>query len=425
MPQPGPHDPVSLRPRPVPGPADPSPVLSRRPRGRRRHPRPPGRGPHGPERGDPAVARLYDSRKRILVTGGAGFLGSHLCDRLLGEATTSSASTTSSPARKRNIEHLLGPPALRADAPRRHASRSTSRSTRSTTWPARPRRSTTSTIRCRRPRPACTAPSTCSGWPSALKARIFQASTSRGLRRPDGASAARGLLGQRQPDRPALLLRRRQALRRDAVLRLPPPAQAATSRWRASSTPTARACTRTTAASSRTSSCRRCAAKPITHLRRRLADALVLLRRRPGRGLRAPDGHADEVTGPINLGNPGEFTIARTRRAGHRADRRAARHLTRHAAARRTIRTSAGPTSRWPSGAPGLGRRTSRSTRAWAETIGYFRDRLAEGGREAARRPEGPAALAGREPPPGRRAPSGAPSRPGPAPLAGPLPGSR
>ena len=48
----------------------------------------------------------------------------------------------------------------------------------------------------------------------------------RGLWRPGGASADRGLLGQRQPDRPALLLRRGQALRRDAVLRLPPPARA-------------------------------------------------------------------------------------------------------------------------------------------------------------------------------------------------------
>jgi UDP-glucuronate decarboxylase len=47
----------------------------------------------------------------------------------------------------------------------------------------------------------------------------------RGLRRPGRPPADRGLLGQRQPDRPALLLRRGQALRRDAVLRLSPPAR--------------------------------------------------------------------------------------------------------------------------------------------------------------------------------------------------------
>ncbi|MEO7366150.1 MAG: NAD-dependent epimerase/dehydratase family protein, partial [Sphingomicrobium sp.] len=27
----------------------------------------------------------YNSRKRTMVTGGAGFLGSHLCDRLLDD----------------------------------------------------------------------------------------------------------------------------------------------------------------------------------------------------------------------------------------------------------------------------------------------------------------------------------------------------
>ena len=37
--------------------------------------------------------------QRVLVTGGAGFLGSHLCERLLADGPTSSASTISSPAR--------------------------------------------------------------------------------------------------------------------------------------------------------------------------------------------------------------------------------------------------------------------------------------------------------------------------------------
>ena len=45
-------------------------------------------------------------------------------------------------------------------------------------------------------------------------------------------------------------------------------------------------------------------------LRRRQADALVLLRRRSDRALRAADGSPADLTGPINLGNPGEFTIS-------------------------------------------------------------------------------------------------------------------
>jgi UDP-glucuronate decarboxylase len=52
------------------------------------------------------LARLYDSRKRILVTGGAGFLGSHLVDRLLQQGHEVLCVDNLFTGTKRNIEHL-------------------------------------------------------------------------------------------------------------------------------------------------------------------------------------------------------------------------------------------------------------------------------------------------------------------------------
>jgi UDP-glucuronate decarboxylase len=56
------------------------------------------------------LARLYNSRKRILVTGGAGFLGSHLIDRLLLDGHEILCADNLFTGTKQNIEHLLGHP---------------------------------------------------------------------------------------------------------------------------------------------------------------------------------------------------------------------------------------------------------------------------------------------------------------------------
>lgn len=52
--------------------------------------------------------RLYESRKKVLVTGGAGFLGSHLCDRLIEDGHEVLCLDNLFTGSKRNIEHLIG-----------------------------------------------------------------------------------------------------------------------------------------------------------------------------------------------------------------------------------------------------------------------------------------------------------------------------
>lgn len=49
-------------------------------------------------------------RKTILVTGGAGFLGSHLCDRLIAEGNDVICIDNFFTGSKQNIEHLIGNP---------------------------------------------------------------------------------------------------------------------------------------------------------------------------------------------------------------------------------------------------------------------------------------------------------------------------
>ena len=47
-------------------------------------------------------------RKTVLVTGGAGFLGSHLCDRLIAAGHEVVCVDNFFTGNKRNIEHLIG-----------------------------------------------------------------------------------------------------------------------------------------------------------------------------------------------------------------------------------------------------------------------------------------------------------------------------
>ena len=56
------------------------------------------------------MARLYGSSKRVLVTGGAGFLGSHLCDRLIADGHEVLCLDNFFTGDKANIAHLLPNP---------------------------------------------------------------------------------------------------------------------------------------------------------------------------------------------------------------------------------------------------------------------------------------------------------------------------
>jgi UDP-glucuronate decarboxylase len=57
-----------------------------------------------------AKNHVYALNTRVLVTGGAGFLGSHLCERLLKENFDVICMDNFFTGQKRNIEHLVSSP---------------------------------------------------------------------------------------------------------------------------------------------------------------------------------------------------------------------------------------------------------------------------------------------------------------------------
>ena len=144
-------------------------------------------------------------QQRILVTGGSGFLGSHLCERLLAEGAEVICLDNFFTGARRNVEHLL-------DHKRFELIR------HDVTFPIYLEVDQIYNLACPaspihyQHDPVQTTKTSVHGAINMLglakrvKAKILQASTSEVYGDPERAPADRGLLGSRQSDRPPLLL---------------------------------------------------------------------------------------------------------------------------------------------------------------------------------------------------------------------------
>ena len=144
-------------------------------------------------------------QQRILVTGGSGFLGSHLCERLLEKGAEVICLDNFFTGVRRNIEHLL-------DHKRFELIR------HDVTFPIYLEIDQIYNLACPaspihyQHDPVQTTKTSVHGAINMLglakrvKAKILQASTSEVYGDPERASADRGLLGSRQSDRAALML---------------------------------------------------------------------------------------------------------------------------------------------------------------------------------------------------------------------------
>jgi hypothetical protein len=198
--------------------------------------------------------------RRILVTGGSGFLGSHLCDRLVARGDDVVCADNLFTGRKRNVAHLLNQPNfefLRHDV----------------TFPLYVEVDQIYNLACPA-RPALPAQPDQDdqdvrhgrhqhAWASQTRegAGLPSVEHERSVRRSRTFTRSRKNTGARQSDRHSLLLRRRQALAPRRSSSTTTAKTRSISALRGSSTPTARACIQTTAASSQTLSSRPYAAR--------------------------------------------------------------------------------------------------------------------------------------------------------------------
>ena len=312
--------------------------------------------------------------RRAAVTGGAGFLGSHLCEALLRqdvEVVCLDNFLTGTPGRTSRT--CSDDPALH---PARAATSSTSCTCRArSTWcctsprPASPidyLRLPIETLKVGSDRHLARAGAG-QGEGRPVRARVHV----RGVRRPAGAPAARGLLGPRQPGRPARRLRRGQAVRRGADHGLP---RRRGRRHRAScgsSTPTARGCGPDDGRAIPTFIA---AGAGAASRSRSPATA-----RRPGRSATSTTPSPASLAladsdhpGPVNIGNPDERSVLQIAEDVIARDRLAVAGGARRPAGRRPRR----PPSRHHARARGrsAGSRRCRGRTASRRTVAWFRE---------------------------------------------------
>ena len=245
--------------------------------------------------------------RRVLVTGGAGFLGSHLCEQLLNLGQEVSCVDNFFSSSRQNVAHLLGNPRFEL---MRH----------DVTFPLYAEVDEIFNLACpaspvhyqfdpvQTTKTSVLARSTCSASPSASSSRSFRP-------RPRKSTATRmsiprpRLLGERQPDR----FQHRATMKVSVVQRLCSSITVASticqSKSSAFSTPTGRGCILTTAGLFRNFIVQALKGEDITifgdgRQTRSFCyvDDLV-------DGLLRMMETSPDVTGPLNIGNPKEFTI--------------------------------------------------------------------------------------------------------------------
>ena len=242
----------------------------------------------------------------VLVTGGAGFLGSHLCERLLARGDEVICLDNFFTGRKANIAHSLSNPRfelIRHDIV--HPVFVEADQIYNLACPASPPHYQFNPIKTIKT--STVGMVNMLGLAKRCRARLFQASTSEVYGDPEVHPQTGGILGARQSDRTAKLLRRREARRRITVHELPPRAQARSPHrphlqylWAADGP------------------ARRSGGLEFHHSGLAREPLTIFGEGRQTRSFCYVDDliegfvrlmDQNETTGPINLGNPGEFTM--------------------------------------------------------------------------------------------------------------------